>query len=115
VLYRSTEKMEKQILEVINTLYTVQCESSDSTYQAKTEKFIKDLGEELPELSKKYSAIFAIFKNNRMTPKDMDRMKFMLTKAAEVRNGGISEHDASVAVGQVLVDDIVKPQLAANK
>ena len=107
--------MENQILEVIDNLYKVQCDSTLSNYKSNTETFIEDLKETHPELSKKYSAIFAIFKNNRMTTKDMDRMKFMLTKAAEVRNNKISEHDASVAVGQVLVDDIVKPQLAANK
>ena len=31
--------------------------------------------------------------------------------AEKVKNKDIQEHDASVAVGQRLVDDIVKPQL----
>ena len=39
----------------------------------------------------------------------------MVSMAAKVRNNEISEHDASVKVGQVLVDEIVKPQLEKKK
>ena len=102
---------DKRILEIIDDLYKIQCDSANSECLDKTDKYICDLNEEEDILVKKYSAIFAIFKNNRMSKRDIDRMKFMIAKAAEVRQGGISEHDASVAVGQVLVDDIVKPQL----
>ena len=37
----------------------------------------------------------------------------MLGLAQKVKNDELSEHDASVQVGQILVDQIVKPQLDA--
>jgi hypothetical protein len=42
---------------------------------------------------------------------DYNRLKYMVSLANQVKNDEITEHDASVKVGQVLVDDIVKPQL----
>ena len=35
----------------------------------------------------------------------------MLNLANKVKNNVLSEHQASVQVGQILVDDIVKPQM----
>ncbi len=37
----------------------------------------------------------------------------MLHQLERVERGAASQHDASVAVGTVLVDEIVKPQLRA--
>ena len=39
------------------------------------------------------------------------RLEYMINMAEKVENKEMKEHDASVAVGQVLVDDIVKPSL----
>tara|TARA_B100000963_G_scaffold266270_1_gene234465 strand:+ start:1120 stop:1470 length:351 start_codon:yes stop_codon:yes gene_type:complete len=44
---------------------------------------------------------------------DYQRLATMLGLAEKVKNDEISEHDASVKVGQILVDQIVKPQLDA--
>ena len=39
----------------------------------------------------------------------------MLNMAVKVDENKVPEHDASVAVGQRLVDEIVKPQISQNK
>ncbi len=103
--------MEIQILSVIDNLYKIQCDSTGRNFKQNTATFIDELKKSKPELSKKYSAIYAMFENNKMTSQGIERIKYMLSKAAEVKSGGMTQHDASVAVGQVLVDEIVKPQL----
>ena len=40
-----------------------------------------------------------------------DRLKFMLNASAKVTSNELSERDASIQVGQILVDEIVKPML----
>ena len=40
-------------------------------------------------------------------------MAMMLDQMDKMENGKTNQHDASVAVGQLLVDNIVKPQLKA--
>tara|TARA_B110000967_G_C18823741_1_gene530187 strand:- start:1054 stop:1368 length:315 start_codon:yes stop_codon:yes gene_type:complete len=45
---------------------------------------------------------------------NFERLSKMLKLAEKVKTNEVSEHDASVAVGQLLVDDIVKPQLKNN-
>jgi len=42
---------------------------------------------------------------------DYNRLATMLGLAQKVKSNQVSEHDASVQVGQILVDQIVKPQL----
>ena len=42
---------------------------------------------------------------------DYERLKFMLNMNTKVKNNEITEKEGSVQVGQVLVDDIVKPSL----
>jgi hypothetical protein len=42
-------------------------------------------------------------------------MEMMLQQMEKVEAGTVSQHNASIAVGTVLVDTIVKPQLNAKK
>ena len=63
---------------------------------------------EYPYLSSNYFAIFNISINASY---DFNRLKKMLNLANKVKKNEISEHDASVKVGTILVDEIVKPQL----
>ncbi len=42
---------------------------------------------------------------------DFNRLKYMLEMAKRVETKDIAEHDASVAVGERLVNEVVKPQL----
>ena len=44
---------------------------------------------------------------------DKEKMAFMIDMLDKKERGKTSQHDASVAVGAMLVDRIVKPQLAA--
>ena len=57
-----------------------------------------------------YQAIFNIACSKAY---DFKRLAIMLGLAEKVGKNEISEHDASVQVGQILVDEIVKPQLDA--
>lgn len=55
-----------------------------------------------------YSAIF----NISLSPSyNFNRLKKMLILAKKVKTNELTEHAASVQVGQILVDEVVKPQL----
>lgn len=66
-------------------------------------------------LSGKYKFIYEnyqpIFRMVMSQSYDYDRLKYMLEMAKKVERKEIKEHDASVAVGERLVNDVVKPQL----
>jgi len=59
-------------------------------------------------LNTNFQSIFNMSISNKY---DYNRLSIMVNMAEKVKNDEISEHDASVKVGQVLVDEIVKPQL----
>ena len=63
-----------------------------------------------PYLLNNYESIFNIACSKSY---DFNRLATMLGLAQKVKDDEISEHDASVQVGQILVDQIVKPQLDA--
>tara|TARA_B110000208_G_C11638766_1_gene383631 strand:+ start:573 stop:881 length:309 start_codon:yes stop_codon:yes gene_type:complete len=63
---------------------------------------------EYPNLHTAFPAIFNIAVGESY---DFERLRKMLDLAEKVKTNEVSEHDASVEVGQILVDDIVKPQL----
>ena len=46
---------------------------------------------------------------------NQDILEMMIDQLERVERGSKSQHDASVAVGTVLVDRIVKPQLESKK
>lgn len=46
---------------------------------------------------------------------DIKILKFMITQAKEIQKNNISNHDASVKVGEKLVDKFIKPMLDKNK
>lgn len=66
-------------------------------------------------LSQKYKFLYEnyepIFKMVMSQSYNYDRLKYMLEMAKRVERKEIKEHDASVAVGERLVNDVVKPQL----
>ena len=62
-------------------------------------------------LQENYEPIFKMV----MSPSyDYDRLKFMLEMAKKVEKKEMAEHDASVAVGERLVNEVVKPQLKSK-
>ena len=73
----------------------------ETEYKDKLIKEHKDLYEAYP-------GIFDMSLTNTM---EIKRLKFMLSMWDKVDNSEMSEHDASVEVGQMLVDDFVKPSL----
>ena len=71
------------------------------------------------EMEKKYSELFtsheSIFKVSISETYNYSRLCSILNLHNQVKNNEISEHDASVKVGQILVDDFVKPVLDKKK
>lgn len=61
-----------------------------------------------PELQKEFPKIFEMLLT-RTYPRDI--LEMMLQNLEKMEAGRISQHNASVAVGGVLVDRFVKPQL----
>jgi hypothetical protein len=59
-------------------------------------------------ITSKYNSMLAIILSNNY---DAHRLEYMIKLASRVHKGEIDEHSASVAVGQELVDKIVKPQI----
>ena len=86
-------------------------EDTNSLWNTNKSEYIKQLKEKDTDLIEKYSSIFNILFSDNFNKTDMNRLKFMINMAKKVVDKNMTEHDASVAVGQRLVDDIVKPQL----
>jgi hypothetical protein len=75
--------------------------------------------EEYVEQNSKYSVITQNYKSMLKIifsdKYDKQRLEYMIRLASRVHKGEVEEKTASVAVGQVLVDQIVKPQLDSSK
>jgi hypothetical protein len=63
------------------------------------------------EICKKYTSMIPIICSNNY---DQERLEYMIRLSDRVRRGEIEEKTASIAVGQRLVDEIVKPQINKN-
>ncbi len=72
-------------------------------------KTSKQIAEAHPEYERDFPRIFSLVNQNGNYPKDI--LEMMITQLEKIENGNRSQHDASVAVGSVLVDRFVKPQL----
>lgn len=70
--------------------------------------FTNQMKKEFNDLFESMASVFNISLSDSY---DYNRLKYMFSMSNKVKNNDISEHDASVAVGQVLVDKIVKPQI----
>ena len=64
------------------------------------------------DVCKKFTSMIPIICSNNY---DQERLEYMIRLSDKVRRGEVEEKVASVAVGQRLVDEIVKPQLDKNK
>ena len=63
------------------------------------------------EFNKLLESMESVFNISLSDSYDYNRLKYMFEMSKKVKNNDISEHDASVEVGQILVDKIVKPQI----
>lgn len=76
-------------------------ELSNDEFKTKMEIEFKKLNENFP-------AIFLKVYNGTL---ELERLQFMLKMINEINIKKVSKHEASVVVGQELVDNIVKPNL----
>ena len=90
-------------------------ENKESLYYTDKNEYQNYLNNKFPNVKENYPAIITILTGKEFNETYFDRLDFMLNMAEKVENKDMVEHDASVAVGQRLVDDIVKPQLERNK
>lgn len=85
-----------------------------SLYHTNKVELKNEIEEEYKNEIKTYSSIMTLLFGNSLSNDIFNRLEFMLNMAEKIENKDMVEHDASVAVGQRLVDDIVKPQLKNN-
>ena len=78
--------------------------------EALTTQTAAQVSSQFADFQKQFPKIFEMVLT-RTYPRDL--MAMMLDNLDRMERGTRSQHDASVAVGTVLVDSIVKPQLAA--
>lgn len=83
---------------------------SDSLFNKNRKKYVEVL-RNLTSINDKFPSILNIIESDKFDMEGVLRLEYMIGMAEKVNREEIPEHDASVAVGQVLVDDIVKPSL----
>jgi len=64
-----------------------------------------------PEYQKEFPTLFSIINNPNPELYPPNILEMMLKKLEEIESGQTSQHDASVSVGTVLVNQFVKPKL----
>ena len=70
------------------------------------------LTDEYSDFSMKYPVIFLKSLDGGL---DMEQFNFMINMATKVNNKKITQHDASVQIGEKLVNQYVKPTLEKKK
>jgi len=71
-------------------------------------KFQMKLDRDFHKLKEEFPTIYEKTCNNSL---ETERLRFMLKMQNEIRKKKVTSHEASVTVGQELVDNIVKPNL----
>ena len=101
-----------KLKEIVDTLET-DLNNKQSNWYTDNSEYCGALSRNYEAQFSKVPAILNIINNttNKFNKSSCERLKFMITQASRVFNKDIAEHDASVAVGTKLVDEIVKPQL----
>ena len=101
-----TDLLLKESLEVHNIFLAETINSRELNIQ----QLKDDLSKKYPNVGK-YDSIMTIVLSNNY---DYNRLKYMLEMTSKIKKNEISEREASIQVGQVLVDEIVKPSLEKN-
>lgn len=102
--------MDNNFLKLIQKLRK-DLNDSESFINSDKNKYDEILKNDFKDLYGKYTSIFDLIRNNKLSSLDIDRLEFMFSMSQKVKDNKVTEHNASVEVGQRLVDDIVKPQL----
>lgn len=90
--------------EEINRLFKIESRKPDWNESV----FKNNMSVKYPELAKDFASIINISMSKSY---DYERLNQLLKMSEKVRKNEISQHDADVKVGTILVDDIVKPQM----
>lgn len=72
---------------------------------------VENAKQSLDMSAEEYQSIFVVVDKDTFCEGDLNRLKYMVVMAGKVQKNEVTEHDASVEVGTVLVDDFVKPCL----
>lgn len=96
--------------EILETVKRVKVDTDASPLPF--DKLKPSLEKKYPEFSLNYPSIFYSTLEGKM---DLTTLEYMVTMAKQVQDKTKTQHDASVEVGQKLVDDFVKPSLALGK
>ena len=92
-----------EILDVVKKV-KADAEASDLPF----DQLKNTLEKKYPDFSLRYRSIFYSTLENKM---DLTTLEYMVNMAQQVKNKNKTQHDASVEVGQKLVDDFVRPVL----
>ena len=85
--------------------------NKESLFYVDKAKFLKNIREHFKNTSENLAAIVQVISQDSFNIEGLGRLEYMINMSKKVKENDMTEHDASVAVGQRLVDDIVKPQL----
>jgi hypothetical protein len=96
--------------EILETVKNIQKDTDNS--ELPFDKLKPTLEKKYPEFSLQYPSIFYSTLEGKM---DLTTLEYMVGMADQVNNKSKTQHDASVEVGQKLVDQFVKPALAKTK
>jgi hypothetical protein len=102
----SLENLKNMIIEIKNLFL-----DKNSLYYTNKVELQNIIEIKYKDEIERYSSISNLLFGNKLSSDSFSRLEYMLSMAEKIENKDIVEHDASVAVGQRLVDDIVKPQL----
>lgn len=76
------------------------------------EEFLEKMKSKFNLLYTKFNSVFLQCLENKM---DLEILSYMIKQAKEVNSKKVSNHNASIKVGQILVDRLVKPNLKNKK
>lgn len=85
--------------------------NKESIFYSNKSKLLNDINSHFKNTSESLSAIIQVISQDSFNLEGLKRLEYMISMSKKVKENNMTEHDASVAVGQRLVDDIVKPQL----
>ena len=94
--------------KIKNTVEEIQNHIKNKPEDIDSKTFHKEMSDKYHDFRDKYPTIFEKVLENSL---DMDRFNYMLGMASKIDNKELSNHDASVKVGERLVDEFVKPNL----
>lgn len=99
--------------EILETVKTIKSEiSSDAEKGVDPNETKYRLTDAYSEFSLKYTVIFLKTLEGEL---DMDQFSYMIDMASKVNDDKITNHDASVEIGEKLVNQYVKPILGKLK